>query len=114
MTQSSPADLEVHGLPDFKYVNQIPILDFAKENEFEMSDSGNIVCWHSQKHAKGHPVRGIPFLTLDRYSCSFPRNWLRNLLASFLGPKQNFPKKKARSSTVRFGSANQHYFSGLG
>jgi len=52
------------GLPDFKYINRIPITDAAGKIGLEFSDDGRIVCPCSDKHKDG----GTALLT------ALPRN----------------------------------------
>jgi hypothetical protein len=45
------------GLPDFKFINALPIVDVARKIELEVRD-GKIVCWRSSRHR----FRTSPFL----------------------------------------------------
>lgn len=43
------------GLPDFKYINRIPITDIARKLGFEFANNGKIACWHSEGHKDRRP-----------------------------------------------------------
>src|ERR1700675_598660 len=41
------------GLPDFKFINRIPIVDVARKIALEVIGDGEIRCWRSNEHKRG-------------------------------------------------------------
>jgi hypothetical protein len=43
------------GLPDFRYINLIPVADVARKLGLEFAHNGKILCWHLEKHKNRRP-----------------------------------------------------------
>jgi len=56
-------------LPDFKYINQIPIVELARKIGMEFGDSGNMVCWHAERHKDREPAFLTVLTKLNRIRC---------------------------------------------
>jgi hypothetical protein len=57
------------GLPDFKYINRIPIVKLARELGMDFGDNGKILCWHPDKHKDGKPAFLRVLTKLNRVRC---------------------------------------------